>query len=342
MKFQKGTLFLLPLLLSPAMMAGCGADSEPENGDGDGTGGVLGGGGTGTGGAASGGAASGGAASGGAASGGSASGGAGTGGLGSGGAGTGGDVGSGGNDAGTGGSAPTGSEGCGMDPGQGFASWEAGNTDGRQYDTWLPDDYDSSRPYPVILLLHGCGSFTNNVPMEQHTGSDAIVVRARGSDGTCWGVDADLPHTDAVIEDVQNRFCVDAENLFVVGWSSGAWLASRMSCDRADTYRGVATVAGGWPGGNSDCNGQLGRIFIHDENDNDNQLAWDTPGRDIMIDNNNCESSTTPVDPSPCVSYNNCDPGYPVVWCQTSGAGHSAQSDLSGPAFWNFFQSLME
>lgn len=276
-------------------------------------------------------------------------GGSGAGGLGSGGFGTGGDgaggFGSGGQ--GTGGGAVVGSEGCGMTVGQSTGTWNNGLASGvgdRNYDVWLPNNYDPMRAYPVILLLHGCSSATNNVPMETQVGEDSIVIRGAGTDGTCWFAganQADMPYVDAIIERVQENFCVNPDHLFAVGYSSGSWLASSLSCHRGDVFRGIATVTGGEPSGISNCSGQVGRIYIHDSNDTDNLVAWDEPSRNRQIQTNNCSNNSSPVDPSPCVEYQDCDPGYPVVWCQTSGQGHSRQDSFAKSTFWNFFQRLM-
>ncbi len=292
-------------------------------------------------------------------------GGTGSGGTGSGGAGAGGtnvgsdggstnsggaDSASGGSASGSGGMDSQGSQsaGCGMDAGQATGSWETSSVSvggaNRNYDVRLPASYDSATSYPVILLLHGCGSPTNNVPMDQEAGDEAIVVRGSGSNDGCWQETAngdDLPYIDAFMEDVQARFCVNPDHLFAVGYSSGSWLASTLSCHRGDVYRGIASVAGGEPSGQNGCSGQHGRIFIHDTQDMNNQLAWDMPSRDRMISTNNCSMNTMEVQPSPCVEYQDCDPGFPVVWCETTGEGHNRQDNLARPAFWSFFQRLM-
>lgn len=271
----------------------------------------------------------------------------GTGGLATGGVdgGTGGDASTGG-DTGSGGADPVGSDGCGMSTAQPAQTWVASDVSAgagtRSYDVWLPENYDAERPYPVILLLHGCGSPVNNVPMEGRTGSDAIVVRGAGSgNDSCWDEGQDLPYIDALLEDVQARFCVNPDHLFAVGYSSGSWIASKLSCTHGDVFRGIASVAGGEPGGIQNCKGQVARMFVHDTGDMSNLLEWDEPSRDRMIQTNNCDSTTVPVDPSPCVEYQNCDPGYPVVWCATTGKGHDRQDSFAAPAFWAFFQSLI-
>jgi poly(3-hydroxybutyrate) depolymerase len=75
----------------------------------------------------------------------------------------------------------------------------------RPYSVRLPANYDAMRAYPVIVLLHGCSNGTNNVPMEQQTGTDAILVRGTGSAAdVCWEAGADGPDVaffDAMVAD---------------------------------------------------------------------------------------------------------------------------------------------
>jgi polyhydroxybutyrate depolymerase len=327
------TLALLTLLA--ACSSGTDEETEPSG---------SGGAGTGTGGAGSGGASSGGASSGGAGTGGAATGGAGTGGDAiTGGAGTGGD-------AGTGGSASTESAGCGMEANEAKGSWVGTSVSvgggNRDYDVHLPDGYDPSTAYPVIMLLHGCGSYTNNVPMENVAGDDAILLRGEGSrnDG-CWmdgGDTADMDYIDAMIEDIKTRFCADTSRVFAVGYSSGSWVVNQLSCVRPNVFRGLASVTGGEPP-LGDCTGDpSARIFIHDANDGTNLIAWSEDARDRMLETNECDDppTTTPYDPNPCVSYNGCSEGYPLVWCETTGQQHGRQDGFAPGVFWDFFQSL--
>ncbi len=329
------------------------ACSSGDNEEGvSGTGGAVATGGAGTGGVvATGGAGTGGAGTGGAGTGGAmATGGAGTGGA-TGGAGTGGAEGTGG-DVGTGGAPSTNSAGCGMQANESKGSWVGTSVNvgggSRDYDVHLPTGYDSSKAYPVIMLLHGCGSYKNNVPMEGVAGNDAILLRGEGSrnDG-CWmdGADtADMEYIDAMLEDINTRFCADTSRVFAVGYSSGSWVVNQLSCVRTDVFRGLASVTGGEPP-IGQCSGDpTARIFIHDANDNTNQIAWSREARDRMLDANECDAPpmTTPYDPNPCVSYDGCDEDNPLVWCQTTGQGHNRQDNFAPGVFWNFFKSLDE
>jgi poly(3-hydroxybutyrate) depolymerase len=241
------------------------------------------------------------------------------------------------------------SDGCETETTQETGEWVESmvmvDGDTRPYSVWLPDDYDPTRAYPVIALLHGCTGGTNNVPIERESGADAILFRGTGSAANvCWDSGADGPDVaffDAMVADVKTRFCADTNRFFAAGYSSGSWLANQLGCIRADVLRGIATVAGGNPGVRN-CVGPIAQMFVHDEGDNDNGIEGSESARDRLLTQNNCDESIEPVaeEPSPCVRYQGCDPGYPVVWCATTGEGHNRQDNLAAPAFWNFFMSL--
>ena len=144
--------------------------------------------------------------------------------------------------------APKPSAGCGTAATQALNQWVAGTLtvsgSSRTTAVRLPTGYDPNRAYPVIVLLHGCGGGTNNVPMENATGANAILVRGTGSaSGTCWSTTAsgaDVAFVDAMVADVKARFCTDAGRFFTVGYSSGSWLVNQLTCIRASELRGAA------------------------------------------------------------------------------------------------------
>jgi poly(3-hydroxybutyrate) depolymerase len=215
----------------------------------------------------------------------------------------------------------------------------------RPYSVRLPSNYDASRAYPVVVLLHGCGGGTNNVPKEKASGSDAILVRGTGSaSGTCWESGAngkDVAFFDSMVADAKARFCADESRVFIVGYSSGSWLVNQLTCIRSEVVRGAATVAGG-ESSNGKCGVPVARIFLHDTADMDNRIADSERARDRQLTQNMCDKSAAPsdVDPSPCKAYQGCKTGYPVYWCQTSGKAHARQDEWAPSAFWNFFKAL--
>ncbi len=60
--------------------------------------------------------------------------------------------------------------------------------------------------------------------------------------------------------------------------------------------------------------------------------------RDYLIRTNHCTTTTQPIDPSPCVAYQGCDAGYPVIWCEHTG-GHTVPS-FAPAAVATFFQQF--
>lgn len=238
-----------------------------------------------------------------------------------------------------------GSEGCGIALAEPTEAWNAKTIDvggtAREYFVWLPAGYDPERPYTVVYQFHGCSSNpqkeNNNVPIQNESGPDAIIVRGRAV-GNCWDGGTDVAFFDALVGATESSFCADPERRMAAGYSSGAFMTHQLACQRGAELRGVASIAGGQTG--NDCTGDVAALLIHDLNDNTVNISTSIGARDQHLQNNGCGDTTTPFDPAPCVEYQGCDAGLPVVWCQTSGNDHSRQDDLAAPAFWNFFSGL--
>lgn len=359
---------------SPAGGATTGGGTTGSGGStatGSGGAGASGVGGSGIGGASTGGT-GGGAGSAGAGVGGSTAGGAGGGGGTAGNSGAGGSAGAGagGKDAGSvDGSAGDGSTGGGGDggatrsPGCGMPASDtpamfvrhmldvAGTS--REYYVRLPPMYDLNRAYPLIFVFHGAGGtgMSNNVPIQQSSGANAIVVGGTALVNatemrTQWQFNSatspDVAFFDAMVTEVSALYCVDRSRLFGAGFSSGAWFANLLGCVRGNVLRAYGVVAGGMPGGGRlMCTaGGVAAWFLHDANDTENPIAGNVTSRTRLLTLNGCAMTTVPDMPSPCVRYEGCRPGYPVVWCETTGAGHAVQGSISGPGMWQFFSSF--
>lgn len=252
---------------------------------------------------------------------------------------------------GGGGASATPSAGCGRAASQALNEWVEQPTKSiesveRHWWVRLPENYEPTRAYPVVFMFHGCSSATNNVPMQNVTGDDAILVRGAGvSDGVCWDASSngpDLAFFDQMLADVLANTCVDTSRVFAAGYSSGAWLINMLECKRGDRLRAAGTVAGGTPGRPSGCVGRVARIFIHDVDDTSNRIDGNYAERDRLLELNHCDAGSAPVpeDPAPCARYQGCDEGYPVIWCETSGKGHDRQDALAPRAFWKLFSEL--
>ena len=108
-------------------------------------------------------------------------------------------------------------------------------------------------PLPLVVDLHGYGE-----PAEVHLKlsglaafGDAkgfVTVAPQGPGPVpLWNVtlgSADLAFLGGVIDDVEQKVCIDRNRVFVAGLSNGAFMASAMACQFADRIGAVAPVAG--------------------------------------------------------------------------------------------------
>lgn len=241
-----------------------------------------------------------------------------------------------------------GTAGCGISVTDPAGQWSPKTVDvsgtTRSYFVYLPPGYDPTRPYPVVYQFHGCsGSVdkeSNNVPIETQSAGDAIIVRGRAVDN-CWDTSANGPDVaffDAMVVAVEGGYCADTTHRLIAGYSSGSFMTHVLACIRGSELRGVASIAGGQTG--SSCTGKVAALLIHDADDPTVNISASLGARDQYLAANGCGTTTTAFDPAPCVTYDGCNAGLPVVWCQTSGKGHDRQDALAAPAFWNFFFKL--
>jgi polyhydroxybutyrate depolymerase len=250
--------------------------------------------------------------------------------------------------AGTGGTAGAGmgSMGCGMAVTQTARQWvEATPLDVggamRRWWTYLPNNYDPMRRYPVVYLFHGCGNETNNVAMQNVVGENAILVRSKAVTD-CWDTGTtspDIAFFDALVVAVDARYCADTTRRFAVGYSSGSWLINTLECVRGGVLRAAASVAGGTSHRGNCMGPTLARLFVHDTNDMDNAISGNVTERTRLLTANGCNATAAPVpeDPAPCARYQGCMPGVPVIWCETMGQGHARQDTLASTAAWGLF-----
>jgi polyhydroxybutyrate depolymerase len=247
--------------------------------------------------------------------------------------------------SGSGGSGVTGSPGCGKAPSveTGKFVYEDMMVGGatRKYAIRFPNEYDPKKPYPLVMLFHGCGGIDNNVPIEKESQNDAVLVKGAAME-SCWDTALDSPDLaffDELLTLVEDRACIDSSRVFGVGYSSGSWLLNVLGCVRAGVVRAQGNVSGGLPFVQN-CEGNIAGIFLHDKDDKSNGIQGGINARDRLLTVNGCGMDTVPLDPAPCVQYEGCQAGYPVAWCQTSGKDHSRQDDFAPGAFWKFFSSL--
>jgi poly(3-hydroxybutyrate) depolymerase len=219
----------------------------------------------------------------------------------------------------------------------------------RDFFVYLPANYDPKRPYPTIFAFEPCGGSGNpstNVPIQNESKGNAIVISPQAQ-GNCYENQIrnspDVTLFDDTLKYAEANYCVDQARVFAMGYSAGSWMSIILGCNRADVVRAHAQVSGGLPmfiRPGVDCRGNMPALLIHDSTDPTNTINGGIAARDRLLREDRCDSMTVPWGPSPCVAYQNCKPGFPVVWCETTGKGHDRQDDLAPAAMWQFFSQF--
>ncbi len=231
----------------------------------------------------------------------------------------------------------------------------------RNYFLKLPKTYDSKMPYQLSIGGSGCGG-SETVGQEggyalPNTNEIQIALSYVTANGACFADDAvntpDLPYFDAVLADIEKKYCVDKSKVFVHGYSSGAWETYMLGCARGGVIRGIFTSQGGERLKRPQCAGPVAALLSAGADaSNDNPIgpldpnsgtskSLDSLGsavaRDEILMRNGCTSTTTKTwsGSNACQQYVDCPAAYPVIWCPING-GHEYASQLAAPAeaFW--------
>jgi polyhydroxybutyrate depolymerase len=270
--------------------------------------------------------------------------------------------------AGASGGKPTGmSAGCGKDVTEIASKWTTHDTmvtvdakfaaqAKRRYFTNPPKTYDSSKPWPLTFWGNGCGtgqSAEGELLQSGPASSGSVQVQLLAYSG-CFsaGPDGDnadspeLPYFDQVLAEVEAEYCIDKSKVFVSGYSSGGWFTGLMACNRANVISAVGWAAAGLQLNHDPCAGQLPAIVVRGASDTGTPEAQTLAAVNSLVMRNGCSTTTMPWDPgetafstSPCVAYQGCAAGFPVVYCSVPG-GHTDGGTLTSQGFWKFWTSL--
>jgi polyhydroxybutyrate depolymerase len=253
------------------------------------------------------------------------------------------------------------SEGCGKTPPAQSNARQTIDVAGtaRQYIVNYPTPYDPNRAYRVLYIHHGRGgnaeqNITRNggwYGVGPLSGGSVIFVSPHGDgDGSTTGWPntggRDVAFLRTLVTHINETFCVDKSRIFTTGMSYGGNFSNTLGCEMGDVFRAIAPFSGWGPnggpsgggGGNAKCVGKPAAIVTHGTADDMIDFSSGEASRDHWLQANHCTTTTTPIEPSPCVLYQGCDAGYPVAFCQHTG-GHILPT-FSGPAIWNFISQF--
>lgn len=244
------------------------------------------------------------------------------------------------------------SEGCGKATTleSGRATIDVSGTN-REYILNIPDGYAEDTPYKLIFGWHWLGGQASDVAtggtvglgnyygLEDLADGGAIFVAPEGIDNGWANTNGrDINFLNAMLERFQSELCIDLDRIFSTGFSYGGMMSFAIACEMGDVFRAIAPMSGALYSGCGNGTEPIALFGTHGISDTVVPLEDGRAGLQEVLDRNHCSTETSPTEPSPCVSYQGCDDGYPVTWCEFDG-GHSPQRWSSQPV-WDFFSGF--
>jgi poly(3-hydroxybutyrate) depolymerase len=136
--------------------------------------------------------------------------------------------------------------------------------------------------------------------------------------------------TRAINTEIEAKYCTDKARYFATGFSFGGSMSYTAGCNMSDVFRAIGAAAGA-PISGATCTSKVPARKVavwatHGDADTALAITMAQPIIDSFVKNNGCTTTTKPVDPSPCVEYQGCAEGYPVIWCVRPGDPHAIPS----------------
>jgi predicted esterase len=259
------------------------------------------------------------------------------------------------------------SEGCGKTPTLKSANGLKIDISGssRNYNLKVPDNYDNTHPYRLIMAYHWLGGTANDVSnggvakpyyglWDLSQGSTIFVApdgtpNSSGS-GNQWANSggADVEFSRQLISLIESEFCIDKSRIFCEGFSMGGSMSYAMACGMGDVVRAVAVHSGGTMSGCAKHDKPVAYFMTHGTNDSVCKYpSFPMPPLADFAKLNGCTTPSPtggndalaaalaqPTDSSgktpACTDFTGCKEGYPVRACLFIGDHTPSPGGTSG------------
>lgn len=174
----------------------------------------------------------------------------------------------------------------------------------RRYLTYVPGSYNESTPAGVMFVLHGLGGVPDEYmdvsSIADQSGWIIVAPQALGCSvfgyglGNTWNVDMTLSMSGmtaslnadvddvgwlmAVLDSVEERYTIDADSVFFMGFSMGAFMSHRMAIEHGDRINAIATMSGLITTANASKVPTGSPRVIHFHGTSDNVVSYSTGG----------------------------------------------------------------
>lgn len=217
----------------------------------------------------------------------------------------------------------------------------------RSYALRVPSDYESSRPYRLMLGFHGATDSSANVAPSffglWDLAEGSTIFAAPDAVGGIWKADADTQMVQDLLEQLESDLCIDTSRVVIEGFSQGGAMTWTLACALPGTFRLAVVHSGGGLAMPKTCQPIP---FL-------SSLGHDGSGQgmssDFFATTNGCTVESLPTAPQgghTCTDYKACSVAHPTRWCAYDG-GHTPAPTDSGQRqswmpqeVWNFVKQF--
>ncbi len=200
------------------------------------------------------------------------------------------------------------------------------NNKSRSYLLSLPKNYDASKPYPLVIGLHGRTNSNTMVrdymwlwggKWEKNSSNEVITAYPAWlwSGPYTWHEAESIDFIDAMLSEVSSSLCIDKSQVHIVWHSLGAYFSNKLSCLRWDVIATMTAVAWGWY--KSECNWPVASLILHNKADNLVPYSDGQNALKIRKEINTCTWAAENINISGlnCQIWNQCSNWNPVAFC---------------------------
>lgn len=118
----------------------------------------------------------------------------------------------------------------------------------REYQIYLPQDYDENKRYPVVMLLHDANQTGVSLVEKWKATADraGIILIGPSSLSLEWLIEPGTGDIiEAVLEDAKSQYPIHEDRVFLFGYGQGGALASYVPLYKPELFAAVAVHQGG-------------------------------------------------------------------------------------------------
>lgn len=130
-----------------------------------------------------------------------------------------------------------------------------GQHKGIKYLLYIPEDYaKAKKPWPVVLFLHGAGERGEDLEKVKVHGPPKLAGQGKAMPFICvspqcpekswWSGDDQVAALKALLDDVEARYRVDKDRVYVTGLSMGGFGTWALAIDQPKRFAAIAPICG--------------------------------------------------------------------------------------------------